>query len=189
MNDRDMIKFFEELEPPEGIRVELLRRAIVMSPSPDLVHNRDVTEAADQIPRLRWFRPQTQCVDMLDDVSAPVPDLVVTERGVGPDQGTYMPSEVVTALVEVVSRTSVDRDYGIKRELYAASAVPVYLIIDPIMAHCVLFTDPKGSGEEADYQVQRLSRFGCPVPIECLGIELDTTRFVTFTDVRPHRYP
>lgn len=33
-----MIKFFEELEPPEGIRAELLRRTIVMTPSPDPVH-------------------------------------------------------------------------------------------------------------------------------------------------------
>ncbi|CAM5415245.1 Uma2 family endonuclease [Streptomyces aurantiogriseus] len=189
MNDLAVIKFFEELEPPESVRAELLRGEIVLSGSSDLVHNGNVMEAVDQIPREPWSRLQTQCVDMLADVSAPVPDLVVIERGAGPDQGTYMPAEVVTALVEVVSKTSADRDYGVKRAMYAASGVPVYLIIDPIMAHCVLFTEPEGTGEEAEYQVQRTSKFGCPVPMEHLGIELDTTGFGTFSNVKPHRRP
>ncbi|MFF5478276.1 Uma2 family endonuclease [Streptomyces sp. NPDC012935] len=184
-----MIKFFEGLEPPEGVRAELLRGEIVMSRNSGLVNNRNVTETVDQIPRNRWYPLQTQCVDMLDFVSAPVPDVVVTERGAGPDQGTYVPSAVVTALVEVVSETSVERDYGVKRAIYAASGVPAYLIIDPIMAHCVLFAEPKGSGEEAEYHVQRMSKFGCPVPMDCLGLEVDTTGFGTFSNVRPHRYP
>lgn len=184
-----MIKFFEDLEPPEGVRAELLRGEIVMSRGPGLVHNHNVMETVDQIPSKHWSRLQTQYVDMLDDVSAPAPDLVVVQRGAGPDQGTYMPSEVVTALVEVVSERSVDRDYGIKRAIYAANGVPAYLIIDPIMAHCVLFTEPKGSGEEADFQVQLMSKFGYPVPMEGLGIELDTTEFGTYTDVKPHRRP
>lgn len=51
-----MIKFLEEFEPPEGIRVELLRGEILMTPSPDLVHNTNVMEVVDQIPRERWSR-------------------------------------------------------------------------------------------------------------------------------------
>lgn len=184
-----MIKFFEWLEPPEGVRAELLRGEIVMSRNSGLVHNRNVTEAVDQMPRNRWYPLQTQYVDLLDLVSAPVPDVVVTGRGAGPDQGTYVPSAVVTALVEVVSEASVERDYGVKRAIYAASGVPTYLIIDPIMAHCVLFTEPKGSGEEAEYHAQRMSKFGCAVPMDCLGLEVDTTGFGTFGNVKRHRYP
>ncbi|MFG2134375.1 Uma2 family endonuclease [Streptomyces sp. NPDC048751] len=184
-----MIKFFAECEPAEGIRVELLRGEIVMSRSPDLVHNRNVTEMADQIPSERWSRLQTQCVDMLDEVSAPVPDLVVYERGTGPDRGALMPAGVVTMLVEVVSGISVHRDYGVKRSTYAAARVTAYLIIDPVMAHCVLLTEPTGRGEDADYRCQRLTKYGDVTPLEPLGIGLDTTRFGTYPNVRPHRYP
>ena len=184
-----MIKFFEEFEAPEGIGVELLRGEIVMSRGSGLMHNTNVMEMVDQIPRERWSRLQRQCVDMLDHVSAPVPDLVVLERGTGPEQGTYMPSAAVAALVEVVSERSVDRDYGVERLIYAASKVPSYLIVDPIMAQCVLFTVPRGGGETAEYQVRRISKFGCPVPLEHLGVELDTTEFGTYANVRPHRYP
>jgi Uma2 family endonuclease len=100
-----------------------------------------------------------------------------------------MPSEVIAMLVEVVSKTSVDRDYGIKRSIYAAGRVPAYLIVDPIMAHCVLLTEPQGSGDGADYQVQRITKFGNPVPLELLDVKLDTSEFATLPGVRPHRWP
>ena len=100
------------------------------------------------------------------------------------------PLRTVTLLVEVVSKSSVDRDYGLKRSIYAAGRVPAYLIIDPYDARCVLLTEPVGAGEEADYDgaAHRLSS-----AILCrwtpLGIELDTTEFGTLPAVRPHRRP
>ena len=189
VDERGMTKYFEELEPPEGVRVELLRGEIVMMASPDLVHNMIVEDVLDQIPRKRWSRLQTQDVDILDEASEPVPDLVVLEREVMPDSGRLLPCHLITMVVEVVSRTSVQRDYEIKRSIYAAGEVPAYLIVDPIMAQCVLLTRPVGKGEGADYQRQQITKFGAPLPLEELGLELDTTEFGTLQDVRPHRYP
>ncbi len=57
------------------------------------------------------------------------------------------------------------------------------------MAQCVLLPDPIGTGEEADYTVQRITKFGDPVPLDLLGVKLDTAEFQTFTDVRPHSHP
>nr|WP_216590857.1 Uma2 family endonuclease [Streptomyces brasiliscabiei] len=184
-----MIRFLEEFEPPEGIRVELLRGEILMTSSPDLVHNTNVMEAVDRIPRERWSRLQRQCVDMLDRVSAPVPDLVVTERGAGPGHGTSMPCDAITMLVEVVSERSVHRDCSVKRRIYAEAGVPAYLLVDPIMAHCVLLTEPAGAGEDADYRCRRITEFGGLTPLELIGIELDTSEFAAYENVRPHRYP
>jgi Uma2 family endonuclease len=189
VDERGMTKFFEEFEPPEGIKVELLRGEIVMMATPDLVHNRIVVEVQDQIPRERWERLQTTNVDIIDEVSEPVPDLLVLERGAGPASGRLVPSRLVTLVVEVVSKTSVDRDYGIKRSIYAAGRIPAYLIIDPIMAHCVLLTDPVGAGDQADYRGQWITKFGDPVLLELLGVELDTSEFGTLTGVRRHRLP
>jgi Uma2 family endonuclease len=189
VDERGMTKYFEELEPPEGIKVELLRGEIVMMAAPDLVHNRIVVDVQDQIPRKRWERLQTTDVDIIDEASEPIPDLLVLERGVAPDSGHLVPSQLVTLVVEVVSKTSVDRDYGIKRSIYAAGKIPAYLIIDPIVAHCVLLTDPIGEGDQADYRGQWITKFGDPVLLDLLGMELDTSEFGILTGVRRHRLP
>ncbi|MFH0518253.1 Uma2 family endonuclease [Streptomyces sp. M41] len=184
-----MVKIFEELEPPEGVKMELLRGVIVMMASPDIVHNMIVADVQDQIPRQHWSRLQTQDVDILDEASEPVPDLVVVARDALPDSGRLLPSKLVTMVVEVVSKSSVHQDYVVKRSIYAAGKIPAYLILDPIMAHCVLLTKPAGQGEDADYLSQEIIKFGDPVPLENLGLELDTSEFGTFPNVKPHRYP
>ncbi|MDT0572087.1 Uma2 family endonuclease [Streptomyces sp. DSM 3412] len=189
VDERGMTKYFEELEPPEGVKVELLRGEIVMTAAPDLVHNRIVTDVQDQIPRKRWERLQTTDVDIIGEASEPIPDLLVLERGVAPASGNLVPSRLASLVVEVVSKTSVDRDYGVKRSIYAAGKIPAYLIVDPIVAHCVLLTDPVGEGDQADYRGQWITKFGDPVVLESLDLKLDTSEFGTVTGVRLHRLP
>ena len=189
VDERGMTKYFEELEPPEGVKVELLRGEIVMMAAPDLVHNRIVADVQDQIPRKRWERLQTTDVDIIGEASEPIPDLLVLERGVAPASGNLVPSQLATLVVEVVSKTSVDRDYGVKRSIYAAGKIPAYLIVDPIVAHCVLLTDPVGEGDQADYRGQWITKFGDPVVLESLDLKLDTSEFGTVTGVRLHRLP
>ncbi len=106
-----------------------------------------------------------------------------------PPSGRLLPASLVTMVVEVVSKTSVERDYSVKRSIYAAAGIPVYLIIDPIMAQCVLLTQPEGAGDRADYKKQIKQKFGEVLTAEALGIELDTSAFGTLPDVKPHRFP
>ncbi|MFI2432119.1 Uma2 family endonuclease [Streptomyces sp. NPDC018693] len=189
VDERGVAEFFEGFEPPDGLKTELLRGEIVMMASPDLVHNLIVAAVQDQIPRRHWVRIQTQDVDVVDEASEPVPDLVVVAPEVLPASGRLLPCSLITMVVEVVSKTSVHRDYGVKRSIYAAGNVPAYLIVDPIMAQCVLLTRPAGKGEDADYRTQHIAKFGEPLPLDVLGVELDTSEFGTFPGVRPHRYP
>ncbi|UNO44172.1 Uma2 family endonuclease [Streptomyces sp. MST-110588] len=184
-----MPELLENLQVPDGLKAELLRGEIVLTASPDWVHNCIVTDVMDQIPRQRWRRVQTQDVDILGENSEPVPDLVVLERGAGPVSGRLLPSAVLTLLVEVVSRTSVERDYDIKRSVYAAGRVPAYLIIDPLIGRCVLLTEPTGSGDGADYAVQRITEFGDPVPLDLLDVGLDTRAFRTLPHAGRHSRP
>ncbi|WP_371277240.1 Uma2 family endonuclease [Streptomyces albidoflavus] len=69
-------------------------------------------------------------------------------------------------LVEVVSRSSVDRDYGDKRSIYAAGGAPGYLIVDPMAAQCVLLTEPYGEGEQTTGS-SRPSPSGWTCPCRC----------------------
>lgn len=71
----------------------------------------------------------------------------------------------------------------------AAGGVPRHLIADPIVGRCALPTGPIGSGEDADHQAERTTRFGDPVPLPPFGIDLETDEFGTPSDVRPHRWP
>ncbi|KUL20826.1 Uma2 family endonuclease [Streptomyces regalis] len=189
VDERAVAEFFEGFEPPDGLKVELLRGEIVMMASPDLVHNLIVSDVQDQVPRRHWARMQTQDVDIVDEASEPVPDLVVVAPEILPASGRLLPAGLVTMVVEVVSKTSVERDYSVKRSIYAAGGIPVYLIVDPIMAQCVLLTRPEGEGERADYKGQVKRKFGETLMIDALGVELDTSAFGTLPDVKPHRYP
>ena len=84
-------------------------------------------------------------------------------------------------VVEVVSRNSGDRDYKLKRTIYAAGRVPAYLIIDPFTAKCVLLAQPKGAGCGADYQEEHTIPFGRPLHIDALDLTLDTEEFQTLS--------
>lgn len=67
--------------------------------------------------------------------------------------------------------------------------MPAYLIIDPMMAQCTLLTRPAGDGDDADYLTQQITKFGDPLPLEIVGLEVDTSGFGTYSGVKPHRYP
>ncbi|WP_327676801.1 Uma2 family endonuclease [Kitasatospora sp. NBC_00458] len=172
---------FENLEVPEGVKAELIRGEIVMTAGPDMVHNWIVEAIVDQIPRARWHRLQTQDVAFPREAGEPQPDLVVIERGAVEGPGRLIPAPAVTVAVEVVSRTSAHRDYHVKREMYAGGPIPVYLIVDPIKGQCVLLTEPMASTASGvpDYWSERTTKFGDPIPLERLGITLDTGDFGT----------
>ncbi|MFJ9242572.1 Uma2 family endonuclease [Streptomyces sp. NPDC101776] len=162
-----------------GQEADSVTGEIVLTVGPDLVHNAIVATVQDQIPRTGWRRLQTQRVAIPEEPNEPQPDLVVIERGTGPDRRRLMPAGAATLLVEVVSTSSVHRDYSVKCSIYAAAEVPGYLIIDPVMAQCVLLTEPTGTGEDADYRT----------PLEPICMELDTSEFAAYENVTPHRYP
>ncbi|MEU7498651.1 Uma2 family endonuclease [Streptomyces griseofuscus] len=189
VDERGLAKCFDNFEPPEGVKAELLRGVVVMMAGPDLVHNLIALHTQRQIPLERWYPIQTQDVSIAGEDSVPVPDLVVAAPDALPGSGRLLPSELITAVVEIVSKSSVLNDYLVKRSIYAAGKIPTYLIVDPIMAQCVLLTDPAGQGDDANYLSQHVTKFGDPVRLEALGVELDTSEFGTLPDVRPHRYP
>ncbi|MEV6672127.1 Uma2 family endonuclease [Streptomyces sp. NPDC051162] len=174
--DEDIIALIEEHpEIFERYKVELLRGEIVMMSAPGKVHNMNVLFVQRQIPSDRWYPLQTQDIAIPGEASEPVPDLVV----VGPEEieesSRIIPAPAVTLVMEVVSKSSVYRDYSLKSSIYAAGQVPAYLIVDPIKSSCLLLTEPTGAGDEASYLYQRTCKFGDPLHIEVLDLTLDTS--------------
>ncbi|MBW5484691.1 Uma2 family endonuclease [Streptomyces bambusae] len=189
--DERMIEVFDEHPELFGhYKIELLRGNIVMMAGPDWVHNLIVLSVQDQIPGGRWHRVQTQDVAIPGESSEPQPDLVVVEKGAFKGPGRLVPAPAVTLAVEVVSKSSVEADYVTKRSMYAAGQIPAYLIIDPFEARCLLLTEPKGKGEEADYDVELKTKFGAPLALDVLGgFELNTSEFGTLPKVKRPRLP
>lgn len=173
---------YESLDVPEGFKAELIRGEIVMMAGPDMVHNVIVASIQHQVPYAGWRSLTTQDLSIPGEPSEPQPDLVVFERGAVREAGRLLPSGAVTLVVEVVSRTSADRDHRTKREMYAAGGIPAYLIVDPLRGECTLLTEPTEENAKGlpDYLSARTSRFGAPVPVDLLGVVLDTTEFQTF---------
>ncbi|MFF7211480.1 Uma2 family endonuclease [Streptomyces sp. NPDC008238] len=180
-----MTDFFENLQVPEGAKVELLRGEIVMTSGPDLVHNDIIDAMTDRFPRTRWRRSQTQDIAIPEEASEPQLDLVILERGAGPASGRLLPSEAVTLVAEVLSRTSAHRDHVVKRSLYAAGKVPVHVFVDPLAAKCVVLTEPAGTGEQADYRAERTWKFGESVRLPVVGVVLDTSKFGVLPGLTP----
>ncbi len=105
------------------------------------------------------------------------------ERGAVEGPGRLIPAPVVTLVVEVVSKASVDRVHRTKRLMYAEGTIPAYLIVDPVEGVCVLLTEPSDATPSGlpDYRTERTSRFGDPVPVGVLELTLDTEDFQTYS--------
>jgi len=86
--------------------------------------------------------------------SEPEPDVVVV-RG---DQHRYPdrhPGPEDIALVVEVADSSLERDRGFKRRLYAQAGIAAYWIVNLVQNRLEVFTKPSGPGDRADYQQQR----------------------------------
>jgi Uma2 family endonuclease len=121
----------EDLEamPDDGRRYELIGGAIVMTPAPDVTHQR-VSYRLQQLLSRAW--PEVEVFDAPIDLDLPggqrvQPDLVAVARGrSGPR--LELP---VALVVEIVSAGSRTNDAVTKRAIYAAAGIPAYWIVDP----------------------------------------------------------
>ncbi len=63
--------------------------------------------------------------------------------------------------------------------------MPVYLIIDPLAAECVVLTEPVGTGDQADYRAERTWKFGETVRLPVVDVALDTASFQVLPGLTP----
>jgi Uma2 family endonuclease len=131
------IDAFEELDNalPEGFTAELINRRIVVSPAPDGDHDEDVIYVADQIhtrlPEAQLYQDRGLAVGTFRDGRARA-DGVVAPRRYFRGQPSWADASGVLLVVEVTSGAEVDAevDRVEKRDAYAASSIPVYLLVD-----------------------------------------------------------
>ena len=126
-------------------------------------------EALAQAMPSSWYVDAQEPITTAD--SEPEPDVVVVQ-GNRREYADRHPGPQDIALVVEVADSSLQRDRSSKKRLYAAAAITEYWIINLIANQVEVYTDPSGSGPQADYQHSRSYALSDTVPVVLEGREV-----------------
>ena len=95
-----------------------------------------------------WYVGSQEPITLGD--SEPEPDVMVV-RGETRQYKDRHPGPEDVALVVEVADTTIERDRGVKRRMYARAGIPVYWIINLVERRLEAYERPLGPAEDADY--------------------------------------
>ena len=166
----------DQIDPPEGWRVEILGGQLVVSSTPFGMHAYILMRIREAVaPALpagyRLFENTT-----LEEPAGDrfVPDLTAwPTKLMRTDSEWVFPGDLSLLTVEVTSPDQERRDYE-KASRYARSGVPVFLLVDRKRRVCVVHSEPEGD----HYSTRLKVSFGKPVslPMET-PVTVETSEF------------
>ncbi|MDT0573867.1 Uma2 family endonuclease [Streptomyces sp. DSM 3412] len=176
----DLVRFWEEMEWPEGSKVEIIEGIITVSPAPAYRHN----VIAERIQRRLysvipedWGIFQTLAIAVPSRLGMLMPDLVVVPAWEDTDTDTHIPAALAELGVEVTSRSNARHDRVSKLAAYATAGIPLYLLVDrwgPDGPTATLYGEPKGSV----YRPLSTVKFGEAIEIPApFDVTIDTSVF------------
>jgi Uma2 family endonuclease len=155
-----------------GDPIELLEGWLVikMSKNPPHVYaNSRLHDLLSAMVPTEWFVNSQDPITTLE--SEPEPDASVI-RG---DRRDYLgghPAPRDVALIGEVADSSLAYDRGIKKRIYARSAIPVYWIVN-LEDRCIeVYTDPTGPADEPDYRQRQIYGENDWIPVFLDGKEM-----------------
>ncbi|WP_050515172.1 Uma2 family endonuclease [Streptomyces rimosus] len=171
-----MFDWLERMPVPEGYKTEIVEGAIFMSPQRD--NHWDIIAAIYDQLRARYPRKRVKSdvrIDFPGHLNGFASDVIALREGAVVDGKGRWRYQDIEFVAEVTSRDTSRNDYGPKKDAYALAGVPVYLIVDPYLGQCHLFTDPK----DGTYRLGPAIKFGEPVDLTdtVVGLSLDTAEF------------
>jgi Uma2 family endonuclease len=149
----------------DGEPIELLEGWLVNKMTKYPPHSVTTFETRRMLERLvgeGWFVDTQEPITTHD--SEPEPDVSVV-RGCRRDYADHHPGPHDVGLVVEVAETSLDRDRGWKKRIYAAARIGVYWIVNLVDRQVEVFTDPTGPGEQPDYGTCQVFLSGDQVPV------------------------
>lgn len=146
----------------EDERVELLEGWIVPKMTRNPAHDVAIDLAQEVLRGLvpEGWRVRGQSAVTMPD-SEPEPDLAVV-RGRARDYRDRHPGPDDMALVVEVADSSLGRDRGLKRKIYARAGVPAYWIVNLVDRTVEVYSEPEESGA---YRQRRDYRAGERLPV------------------------
>ncbi|MCL3995134.1 Uma2 family endonuclease [Streptomyces lavenduligriseus] len=176
----DLVRFWEEMEWPEGSKVEIIEGIVTVSPAPASRHNviaaRIQRRLYSVIPE-DWEIFQTQAIAVPSRMGMFLPDLLVVPLRAGEESDSHIPAALAELVVEVTSKSTARHDRVSKPAAYATAGIPLHLLVDrwaPGGPTATLYGEPKGEV----YRVLSAVKFGDPIKLpEPFGITIDTGEF------------
>ncbi len=167
-------KAAEAAEEATGLRAEIIRGVLMMSPTPRGKHAGIINHLYNQLwpalpERLSPF--QVASVSMpgdRDDYATP--DLLVCDAGFGESDEWLLDPGDVELVVEVVSKGNSAKDTRDMVSWYADAGIPAYLLIDPRDATWTLYTLPR----DGEFLGMRRGAYGEDAEIPGLGVKITT---------------
>ena len=147
----NLVRFWEEMEWPEGSKVEIIEGIITVSPAPAPRHNviaaRIQRRLYSVIPE-DWEIFQTLAIAVPSRLGMLIPDLVVAPVPECTETDTtHIPAALAELVVEVTSKSNARHDRISKPAAYATAGIPLYLLVDrwaPDGPTATLYGEPKG---------------------------------------------
>lgn len=140
---------------PEGVFCQVIDNVIYMSPAPTFNHQDTVAEILLQLRLFTNKRKAGKCVTspvdvFLNEYNAFQPDIIFIATknlsNINEDGNVYGAPDIV---VEVLSPRNEEHDKIKKREVYEASGVKEYFIVEPRSKEVIALYLTKGKFEEA----------------------------------------
>jgi Uma2 family endonuclease len=156
----------------DGDPVELLEGLLVKKMTISPSHRRSTRRVRIA---LEGIAPSGCYVDAPSPVtlqrSEPEPDVVVV-RGAEKDYPDRHPGPQDLLMVVEVSDSSLRRDQGFKKAIYARAAIPVYWIVNLMDRRVEAYSDPTGAVEQPNYRLRRDFGEADDVPVVIDGCEV-----------------
>lgn len=154
----------------EDDAVELLEGFLVLKMSKNSRHSA-TTQMASQ--RMTGLVPAGWCVRSQEPIvtadSEPEPDIAIV-RGSHIDYSTRHPAATDVAVVVEVADSTLPRDRGVKKRIYAKAGIAVYWIANLVERTIEVRTKPN----DGDYGELRIFRAGDVVPLVLDGVTIAT---------------
>jgi Uma2 family endonuclease len=152
--------------------VELLEGWLVQKMTkhpPHSIVTRRVRQALAGVLPEGWYADPQEPITLSD--SEPEPDVRVARAEVADDPKRH-PGPQDVALVVEVADTSLRRDRGTKKRVYARAGIPVYWIANLPERRFEVYTDPTGPATRPDYRHQQNYGPDDEIPVVLNGAEV-----------------
>ncbi|MFE2324832.1 Uma2 family endonuclease [Streptomyces sp. NPDC059385] len=179
-----LVHLWEEMEWPEGCKVEIIDGMITVAPPPANHHSLIAAKVARCLYSVvldEWGVFQRQSVAVPSAKGMFIPDILVLPMTILSESGSeyYVPASAAKFVAEITSPSNTSHDRITKAAGYAHAGVPLYLLIDafsPGGPTLTLYGEP-GNGA---YRVLQVRKFGDPFRLPApFDVELDTSAFPT----------
>lgn len=172
----ELCQTLETMDVPVGFRAEIIRGGIVLSPWSQGFYLNIMDSLADQLaphaPKGHRVSQAPCLYEFPHQSRAFGPDVHVADREAVELASSRLPGDALSLVAELTSRATADNDRRDKVERYGMAGIPVYILVDMLLAKVVVFSSPTANGYKAQDEIKFGETIHVPAPFDC---ELDTS--------------